>query len=409
MTLIVSSTSLYISVQAGTSSSILDSFYSITDEGREKYSIHREEYVREEIDDYGNIVPDHIRIDFSIASGGATYNDDGYLIETNLKTPTRILLKIPLDYNGRIIVRAPWGPGIQGHMQDFFNPSVGPAILQQNKAYATVDSYEIPDIFYSPNNVKELSKRVFQAGMVLKNFMNELFQPISLMLGFGLSAGGSVAMGLVAEEGGNGQEGQNPYDGILLDSSIGWSVRYQVETVIDAILSGGLSPLNKVPFNIFVQLQNVGFIITELDPKYFEEGGNIFAYDISSRPKNIQIKYDRFELTGNIKTKLMTLIGLRDGFPVAGAVDYYARVADAGKSDQARLYFVKNGNHVFSGIDQLKALAELEVWVEGIEPGTLLNVFASVTGEYVDVENNYQTGYMTDPLGYFYSVFGDGF
>ncbi len=210
----------------------------------------------------------------------------------------------------------------------------------------------------------------------------------------------------------------NAFDGIMIYQSYGeYFETHLLRGFSPYILKNGTVPADDSALELPQYHPGViawvdfvmGLSLKELDPDYLTSGEPYEDYDIHARPKRVAKTIEKnLALTGNLRTKVIHLSGLReDGFPAQAVKEDMLKVVAKGKQDSIRYYGPPSYGHwqnIFGGgggpgwVD-LQTILNLwnliTAWVEdGTEPGWL------ATNLDGNVRHSKEAGHETDPLQY---------
>lgn len=360
---------------------------------------------------------------------GAEYDaSTNLLVNTSQlkKIPTTYLLRVPENWNGRVIVAIP--PGTANHTF-LFPPMV--TLLNEGYAMATMDHPEpgVPaspgflgfpyeEFIGPPYRTKDYRNAYLSTGHLLKELMTEVFgEPVGTYA-FGISRGALMGTEFLGDENGT------PFDGYLIGPG-GDGLLNQLMTIADSFINNRIYLTNLPPLEVtaadrvetLAGVPNIG--IGTADPEYKayilngttddERLARALAYNAAERPKDVQKAWADLEFGHDIQRPTIFVKGLRDRISYPGlALSYADGVVAAEKSDLLRLYLVRNITHggmldppAPPPVLWVDAVHKLDAWIQnGTEPGSI-NV-----GAFGRQPSCTTLGFGTDPLGCFCNIMG---
>jgi len=369
---------------AGTPLSVRESFGALTEQDLNDFNLTSALWVDAFVDGLGQPWPAHAEFvgffagDPSDAEHAATY----------------FTLRVPEGWekNGRLIFEQP--PGVRDHT---YVPVATDDFLQDGQAHIMVNTFDLSNLFLSPNSAEDLSKRMNQGVHRIRAFLNAKLGEVTFTYATGFSRGG-LALTLASERQGT------PFDGLFAwESGKDWkafltfhpyALRNGRTLADDPALERGLSPAD-----IAFVAQLLGLAVLKVDPEYLAEGGALADYDLSTRPQSIQnyVNSTKLATTGDVATKEILFWGLDDILaPSKLGTDYFQEILSQNKQDDVRLYLGASYPHAQPfGQDVVNGMRLLQDWVEnGTEPGALTTVLDG------DVQHSRALGFEDDPLGY---------
>ena len=405
--------------------SIQDKFNGITPAQGERFDIAIKEWTPATA-----TLPAHAFIVGCHGCAGANYDATGLLINSlDLeKIPTTWIMKVPENWDGRVVVIIP--PGNLNQVQIFTVFSVaisalmneGYAIGSMNHPSPGIPGFPYESFIKAPFHTHDYRNGYVGTGHLLRDLMSEVFGAPTGFYALGNSRGTIFGTGLLTDE-------SNLFDGFVLGSGgNGYlsSIMEHIEaylTVPNKVPLTGVPPMETTPaakLDVFVGTVD-GTSIGSADPEYIadvlDEGGvaeqlvKALAYNVADRPGEVQRAWADLELGTELKKPIIIFQGLRDRTAYPGnALTYAQRIVDAGKSDLSRLYLVRDMSHG-GPFDppappqslNADAIRKLDAWVRnGTEPGPLN---ASQFGFRPSCA---ALGFGQDPLGCFCEVLDGG-
>lgn len=353
---------------------------------------------------------------------GATYNTtSGALVNTSElnKIPTSYILRIPENWNGRVVVVIP--PG--NFVQTFFFPFMG-TLLNEGYAVAAMNhpepgfpGFPYEDFINPPYSTKDFRNGYLATGHLIKDLVTDVFGESVGTYGFGISTGVLQGTGILGDEGGT------PFDGYILGVG-GNGLLNQLMSVVESYKTNrtpltNLTPLQTTAAQRVTILAGAVRGIGTADPEYkaFVLNGSTdeerleraLAYNASDRPKEVQRAWAALEFGSDIKKPTIFVKGLRDRVVYPGnALSHSEGIVDAGKSGLLRLYLFRNMTHG-SALDSplspdilwVDAVHKLDAWVQnGTEPGSIN------AGPFGLQPSCTTMGFGTDPLACFCDIMG---
>jgi alpha-beta hydrolase superfamily lysophospholipase len=312
----------------------------------------------------------------------------------------RFLLRLPRDWNGRLVVAA--SPGITD--ESAYDLYFSDHLLNKGYAFAATDKGLRRAVL---DGLTVMMPMVPEAGVArwssrlesLASYAKELARKHrgrapEKTYAVGLSNGGYAAR-RAAESASGGIDGALEISGVLWRAEAGNLLRElpaalratRAEPWDRAALSklgfdaGGKWDPVLAQYRIVYWEVSLGIFVADLDPEYF---GPLEDYDLDSRPARVRARIEEFANTGDLKVPLISLSGERDYLISCPghARAYEALVRARGKSALHRLKYFPDSSHIdsnreaFPFVEPLMprahaAFDELAAWVErGAAAGT---------------------------------------
>jgi len=364
--------------------SVWESFGALTEQDLDDFNVTSALWVDAFTDDFGQAWPDHAQLVGFFAGDPSDLEH----------APTYFTLRVPEGWetNGRLIVEQP--PGVRDHTHV---PFATDDFLQGGQAHVMVNTFDLSNLFLSPNSAEDLSKRMNQGVHRIRALLNTTFGNVTFTYATGYSRG-ALALTLACERVGT------PFDGLFAwESGKDWKAFLTAQPY--ALKNGKTladdpaleRELSSAELALVAQL--LALAVLEVDPDYMAEGGSLADYDLSTRPQSIQnyVGSKKLATTGDVATKEILFWGLDDVVaPSSLGSDYFRQILSQNKQDHARLYMGTSYPHAqLFGQDVLNGMRLLQEWVEnGTEPGALTTVLDG------DVQHSRALGLEDDPLRY---------
>ncbi len=313
-------------------------------------------------------------------------------IASDPKGEARFLLRLPNDWNGRLVVA-----GASGTRSEFNGDFAwSDYVVQKGYAYASQNKGVLNLQFSTAAD--PLACRLNPASSLFVRFYdNEEGQPFTRWTQF------MVKAAQLAREGAKAGYGQPPrYIYAVGTSNGGYQVRRAIETAPDLMAAGYPPDIVAGATSLWTTNSNSFWEVTacqwqkRLDPAYNTYGSGVANYNYISRlsVSEVSAALAAFATSGDIRRPLITVAGTMDALlPIDHHARAYARrVAAAAKpqrnndrgEDDARtayrLYEIQNGNHLetnqllFSQLELIQPHAQksFDLLVEQVENGRKL-------------------------------------
>ncbi len=360
------------------------------------------------------------------ARGAASYNPDGSVAAVNAQAhfPAIEILRVPECYNGSSVLNIFVGgqsdqtgfqlelPGLHPFLVASGIPGLECRAFAFSKNFPTEHSpfcdanpNECPVEFparhsYSPQdwrlNTLALGRRTREILMI--------FGGVQTQVGVGLSYGGQGAISLI------GEEVDNPFTATGTRAGAGgiWDNSEDDRKKI-CMDPSPLIPLLGVPVSSvspdYCLIETMAEDIGVADPEYAQSILDLFQsdpdgakvlinkYNVSDRPNKVQKDVDQLKAGGNLQVPLIIVQGTADKtyFPHK-AILAWRKIMQSTKTPMARLYFLKDLNHILAPAGAGPAAAAASAaknhlqffnaavnWAEGIAPGPLTIVKGTTT------------------------------
>jgi hypothetical protein len=401
-------------VQAQTLSVVHGQVEAITDAQRQQFNIMQAEWRPAT-----SSLPAHAYVLGCHDCAGAKYDSQGNLITVGLKKiPTTYILRVPENYNERLVIMVP--PGNLSHttlLRMKIPLTEGYAFAVMNHPSPGFPSFPYDQFIEPPYHADDLRHKYFATGHLLKELVSGVFGTPRGTYGLGVSRGVLEAMGILAAEQGV------PFDGYVIESG-GNGRLTRLMSFIQSMRTDQLVPLTGLqnPLATRTQSQVQEFFAAEMsaaDPEYrgwiLGSQASALDYDVAQRPWEVQLAWKSLEYGGDIQRPTIIITGLSDRTIFPGdTLQYAEKIVASGKHDLMRLYLFKFMGHGGTFDPQgpsaapeslsAYAISELDGWVQnGTEPGILSA--GSLLGSS---QSCAILGYIDDPMGCFHEIFGRG-
>jgi hypothetical protein len=350
------------------------------------------------------------------ARGGASYNPDGSIAAVKPgHFPAIEILRVPECYDGSSVLNIFVGgqsdqTGSQSELPALhpFLGANGIAGLEcrafafsknfptRSSPFCVANPDECPvipaDQSYSP---QDWPLNTLALGRRTRDLL-QIFGGVTTQVGVGLSLGGIGAISLIGEEVGN------PFTATGTRAGAGgiWTFNEEQRKIC-------MDPFPKIPLlgtdltSAACSIETLAGNIGVADPEYAQlildllpsdpNGARalINAYNVSDRPNKVQKDVDKLTAGGNLHAPLIIVQGTADKayFP-HNAILAWREIMRSRKTSMARLYFLKDLNHVLGPPATAAARNHLQFfkaavnWAEtGIAPGPLTIVRGTTTSE----------------------------
>ncbi len=309
----------------------------------------------------------------------------GTLIEGTLPDDhhARFLLRIPKEWNGRLVVAAASGVTDEKTYDLYFSDfllSRGYAFGATDKGVrrAVLDGDTVLMPLIAEASISNWAGRLEALAVLAKSELkSRRGRTPERTYAVGLSNGGYVAR-RAAESASGLFDGALEISGVLWRADTGNLLRelpraLRGEPGVFPTAEGPWEPLAALYKDLYWEAVLYMFI-ADLDPEF---GGDIKGYDLDARPAAVRERIRAFENTGDLKVPLVSISGKRDYLigSEGHAAAYREIVRARGKADLHRLILVDDASHIdtnneaFPFVEPLmpRAHAEFEALVALVE------------------------------------------
>lgn len=389
-------------------STVQDKLESVTDEQRAGFGIVTTRWVNAT-----STLPAYAFILGCHDCAGAEYDTAGNLVNASdlNKIPTSYILRVPENWNGKLVIHIPGGVFNQTAFQPYLQ-----TLLKEGYALAVMDhpapgdpSFPYDHFVNPPYSTRDFANNYFSTGQSIKDLVSDVFGVPQGTYGFGNSRGVLRGLGLLADK------KSSPFDGYLFASGVD-GTQANMEAYIKSLKGDKKVPLTCLPIRSSLTNNDrlISAFIGLADPEFrdlvLSGQASPLDYNVSERPFQVQKSWAELELGGDIQKKTIILQGLRDrnSWP-EGSLGYPDKIVQAGKSDNMRLYLFKDIAHV-GGVDTpnmpaallVDGIHKLDAWVQEDEEPGALNESPFMPSLQ---QSCHALGFQDDPYGCFDHVF----